>query len=138
MTISIPMRAGQFMIGFKRARRLDLVFGGACGYPYSKFFEGTLFHEARHAYQLSLSLDGNDFDQDYLVQVIPIPADDSVPPKNYFKDSTDSRIVCYVSLDISGSRSYRGDVWPDSWDELDMVVAVIEMDAYVFASKWAR
>jgi hypothetical protein len=121
-----------------------------CGFVALKGFEGVLFHEARHAYQFTQSslVDAqgqfyNDQDQDYLVNTISVPADDSVPPGDYFLDTTTPRLVCNTDLDSIGlgnlgqiQASFLGPLIKDVFEPL--VGYALDMDAYTFAAYWAK
>ena len=115
-----------------------------CGFANLKGFQGTLFHEARHAYQFAQSSIGNDPDQDYLVNVIAVPADDTIPPGDYFKDSQNPRLVCnpdaivipFGKIGQIQQAVFSGSLVFDAFEPL--VRYALEMDAYTFAANWAR
>jgi hypothetical protein len=113
-----------------------------CGLPTLKSFQGALYHEARHAYQLAqASIPGNDPDGDYLVGAISVPADDSIPPGDYFLDTTNLRFVCNATADVidgAGLITLFRFLGPAISDMGPEVGYALEMDAYAFAAKWAK
>jgi hypothetical protein len=124
------------------AHRIDGPAPRPCGLPTPKGFQGTFYHEARHAYQFAQAwLPGNDPDGDYLVGTISVPADDSVPPGDYFLDTTNLRFVCNPGSDIIDGGglltlfAFRGPALPDVGPEVSYA---LDMDAYSFAAKWAK
>ena len=119
--------------------RLNTSAYTACGFVTQKAFAGVIFHEARHAYQLAqASLPGNDVDQDYLVNVISIAADDSVPPKNYFVDTVAARSTCNAAGDLVVPGVYHGDNVFDALSNPPYASYALEMDTYAFGAKWGR
>ena len=100
----------------------------------SRVLSTALFHEARHAYQASMStLPGNDSDGDYLVV-------NTYPdfPTEYVIDSTEIRDVCEVDPETGISTkkklSYKGPTAEDSWEHPDYALWALEYDAYVFGT----
>jgi hypothetical protein len=80
-----------------------------CGVYRGHEFADTLYHESRHAYQFSLTVNIlNDLDQDYLVESIPIA------PTTIFLDTTTSRQVCTPPSTFM--ESYSGDSIKDPWN----------------------
>jgi hypothetical protein len=120
---------------FSAAQRRNGNASDICGHARSKLFTNTFVHEARHAYQLLLSLldPPNDLDADWLVNNVPI----DVSPPNIIVDSTVSRPTCKVdqSPPVTVWRSYKGDSGTNSKDSLlspDFVRDALEEDAYTF------
>jgi hypothetical protein len=97
-----------------------------CGQPgRGKALDLVVYHEARHAYQLSQrNLPGNDLDGDYLLDLIQLP------PTDVLIDSTASRTVCDQAGGGPFSRSYLGPFLPDAFN---LVSPALEMDAWRFA-----
>jgi hypothetical protein len=122
--------------------RLDSDYGPRCGRPQSRLMSYTVTHEARHAYQLALSVQdlqspedlpgppeepNNDDDQDFLVDQSPIP------PGNIFIDSTAARNACQVFADHVFSISFSGDSTVDSFQL--RAGPALEYDAFTFAAQ---
>jgi hypothetical protein len=124
--------------------RTDTLANARCGFTWIKGFQGIFFHEARHAYQMAQATPGNDPDQDYLVDTITVPANDSVPPGNYFLDTGDPRFVCNKDAVLIGNgiqwqpqqAVFAGGLIPDAF--VPLVGYAVEMDAYAFATYWAK
>jgi len=114
--------------------------GSVCAQSRTGFLANTLYHEARHAYQgyLTNSPAGNDADQDWLVNSIPIA------PTTIFLDSTDARNVCDegpIGGYIHGGWVFLGPTvkdWPleppPGEPGLGYVSWALEMDAFMFAA----
>jgi len=113
------------------AYRINGNGGNTCGLARPNALSNALYHEARHAYQGSLSaLPGNDADGDWLVNNVPIA------PTTGIKDTTDQRLVCNPNLGADGSTlmlAYQGDQVFDTLMAPNWVWYALEMDAYVFA-----
>ncbi len=113
--------------------------GTVCGQVRPGFLANTLYHEARHTYQSYLtSVAGNDEDQDFLVNAIPIA------PSTIFIDTVAGRTVCDSSA-FPGIPHFN---WmflgPGHFDAMDASLITLlptggvswakEMDAYMFAA----
>jgi hypothetical protein len=127
---------------YYNVHRIDSASTHPCDFADLKAFQGTLLHEGRHAHQNAQSLLGNDADQDYLVDSISVPADGSVPSKDYFLDTTAVRTVCDTALWLPGIPGtglkqvvYNGRFIPDDFTSVSWA---LEMDAYTFAANWAK
>ena len=124
--------------------RTDTLADARCGFTWIRGFQGIFFHEARHAYQMAQATPGNDPDQDYLVDIITVPANDSVPPGNYFLDTDNPRFVCNKDAFPIGNGAqwqpqqavFAGGLIPDAF--VPLVGYALEMDAYAFAAYWAK
>jgi hypothetical protein len=119
--------------------RLDSPAGGVCGLPgASHTLTYVLYHEARHAYQFSLTTllnsgSSNDEDRDYLVNVVPIL------PNDIIVDSTVTRTVCDEFSNTTMQLAFKGpgnsDAYGDVRNHVPGVGYAIEMDAHKFASQ---
>jgi len=118
----------------QQARR-DTFALSECGTVLVHHFRQTLIHEARHAYQNYLStVVGNDKDQDFLVESIPIVADPlGLTAEVTFIDSTDMRLVCNTDTGATEMRNYKGDSTKDEPYSPDWADRALEMDAYAYA-----
>ncbi len=97
-----------------------------CGVYRDHEFQDTFYHEARHAYQYSLTVNSaNDRDQDYLVSSSSVIA---VSPSGTFVDSTTPRTVCNPPTLIY-NQIYSGDSVADPFS---LVVYALEEDAYTY------
>jgi hypothetical protein len=134
------------------AVRLDTAGQITCGHVDTKTLTNTLYHEARHTYQGALSampdalgtVNGNDVDQDYLVNNVP------VPPTTILLDSATIRNVCNEFDGINGNSqpaTYKGDSIADPYGtlpdgtldvhhcpECNYVWYALEEDAHAFAA----
>ncbi len=114
--------------------RLDSYGGQTCALAGSLHdLRNTLYHEARHAYQSSLSNSVTDEDNDGLVNTGQI----LVAPTNIFVDTTDSRTVCDEAKGLQLSMKFKGPFNPDAWgsvmNSVPGVAFAREMDAATFA-----
>ena len=133
--------------------------------PTASWLTYVVYHEARHAYQRSLTSLSNDEDKDYLVDFVPIPVPNTMPdpatgviapiPMQVFKDSGDVRQVCdelnpntvydnanpgrYPIQDKAFLGPTNQDGWGSNWTGGISGVPgagwALEMDAYLFASQ---
>jgi len=118
--------------------RVNSPVNGQCGLPgVYHVLTDTYYHEARHAYQFSLTNLDNDEDQDYLVNQI------DVAPFNIFIDTTDSRAVCdeyqsdptkqVLQMPFMGPKNF--DAYGDQKTSQPGVGFAVEMDAHTFANQ---
>jgi hypothetical protein len=131
-------KSAVYLNPFSSALRANSDAGFVCGNPRFYAFQNAIAHEARHAYQNTVSFNLLwDSDQDFLANTIPIP------PSTIFYDSADFRPVCNddVSPPTPESRQYQGDKAFDPYDNPTFpqilgghVKRAIEMDAYTFAA----
>ena len=120
--------------------RLDSAAGGKCGVPaYARALTESFYHEARHAYQNSLTnttnYPNNDEDKDNLLNAIPIG------PTDFLLDtSTRTTQVCNELTDDIETITFKGPSNKDAWGSLTKngtgvkgVSWAIEMDAWAFS-----
>jgi hypothetical protein len=113
-----------------------------CGTSLSHTLTGTIIHESRHAYLLTLSTEdrgapddiagapNNDDDQDFLIEVLPVASIGS--EANIVADSTNDRFVCDPKANFVFLMTYNGDAVVDEFS--DNVEYAYEYDAYLFGA----
>jgi len=132
-TAQSPMRINPFYSAY----RTDSAQSGMCEQPAQPHALAWIYyHEARHAYQFSLTVDPtNDEDRDFLLNNILIA------PVDVIIDTTAARNVCdeLTGQGVVTSFAFKGKANTDAFGDVsNHIIGVgfaIEMDAHKFASQ---